>query len=172
MSLPEYTIESQPDYETLGSRIDMILADNFGGKHIAIRAISSADHPVHTLQSLIDVILTTGTDKYDPARKGVAHEEFAPYEADFHADACIVGKNHVGQGADIIQKFYENALIDRGHRVRIDLLLIYDFHQLTRAQKADADMPGVSLHLEKYLFRFTNPHQKQKALLGIIKILR
>ena len=44
------------------------------------------DHPQLVLDSLAEIVLETGTDKYDPNRKGVAHEEFEPYRADFQPD--------------------------------------------------------------------------------------
>lgn len=56
--------------------------------------------------------------------------------------------------------------------VTIDIVIIYDLHQLVRAEKVDRDKPGVDPRLEPYLFRFKDPNNKQKALLGIIKIHR
>jgi hypothetical protein len=128
------------------------------------------DHPQLALDALAKIILETGTDKYDPERKGVGHEEFAPYRADFQAGFCTVGKNSTGEGADIIKKFYENVLLDRGYRLRIDLIIIYDLRQIVRAEKMDERKPSVDARLEPYLFRFKNPKYKKQALLGIIKM--
>ncbi|MFA6254344.1 MAG: hypothetical protein WC640_03835 [Candidatus Paceibacterota bacterium] len=171
ISLPGYTIDSKPDYIGLGRKIDEVVEDNFVGQKIAIRAISSADHPNLSLDDLAQIILETGTDKYDPERKGVSHEEFKPYHADLQASACEVIKGQVNEGTDIIQKFYENAPLDRGYALRIDLLLIYDLDQLVQAEKVELDKPGTHPRLEPYLFRFKNPDHKLEALLGIIKIL-
>jgi len=172
LSLPEYTIDKKPDYATLGSRIDRVIEENFNGKEVAIRALSIADHPNYNLDELVQVILGGGTDKYDPVRKGVAHEEFEPYRPDIQASFGVVGKDLSGEGADIIKKFYENAPLDRGYSLRIDILVIYDLNQLVRAEKMDKDKPGVHPRLEPYLFRFKDPEHKPRALLGIIKILR
>lgn len=172
LPLPDYNIESQPDYKTVGEKIDNVLAENFNGKGVAIRALSLTDHPKLTLDEFSDLIIQTGTDKYDKERTGVDHEAFVPYQPDFHAGFCTVGKNHIGEGADFIKKFYENATLDRGYRLRIDLLLIYDLNQLTQANKIDENKPSIPSHLEPYLFRFKYPDQKPDALLGIIKILR
>lgn len=172
LPLPEYTINTQPDYQILGTKIDKVLEENFNGKDIAIRALSLADHPQLTLDGFADIIVKTGTDKYDPDRKGVDHEKFEPYRPDFQADFCTVGKNHYGKGADIIRKFYENVLLDRGYRLRIDLLVIYDLNKLNHADKVDKNKPGVHPRLEPYLFRFKDPKQKPQALLGIIKLLK
>jgi len=171
ISLPEYTIDKQPDYNYLGLQIDKVIEENFIGKDIAIRAISLTDHPQFSLDELVKIILELGTDKYDPNRKGVCHEEFEPYCADFQAGFCTVGKNCAGEGADMIKKFYENVLLDRGYRLRIDLLLIYDLNQLVRAEKIDKEKPDVDARLEPYLFRFKNPENKKESLIGIIKIL-
>jgi hypothetical protein len=171
LPLPEYTIVTQPDYRTLGAKIDKVVEDNFNGKDVAIRALSLTDHPELTLDSFTDIIIKTGTDKYDPNRKGVAYEEFSAYNADLQAYACRVGKDPI-DGADLIKKFYENVLLDRGYRLRIDLLIIYDLHQLVRAEKVDLSKPGVHPRLEPYLFRFKDPDNKPQALLGIIKILK
>jgi len=172
LSLPEYTIDQQPDYESIGAKIDKVLEENFIGKDVAIRALSLTDHPQLSLNEFVDIIVKTGTDKYDPNRKGVDHEVFEPYKPDFQAGFCTVGKNHFGEGADFIKKFYENVLLDRGYRLRLDLLVIYDLHQLIQADKIDKVKPDVSEHLVPYLFRFKDPEHKQKALLGIIKLLR
>ena len=99
-------------------------------------------------------------------------EGFEEYDVDFQAGFCTIGKNHFGEGADIIQKFYENVLLDRGYRLRIDVLLIYDLNQLARAGKIDQTNPGVHPRLEPYLFKFKDPEHKQRTLLGIIKLLR
>jgi len=169
ISLLEYNIDKQPDYQAIGTKIDETLERYFNGKDVAIRALSLTDHPQFTLDEFVKVILEKGTDKYDPDRKGV--EGFENYEVDFQAGFCTVGKNHSGEGADFIQKFYENVLLDRGYRLRVDLLLVYDLHQLVRAKKIDSDKSGVDPRLEPYLFKFKNQQQKKQALLGIIKLL-
>lgn len=172
LPLPEYTIDTQPDYAALGARIDAVIEKNFSGKDVAIRAISIDDHPQLTLDQLAQIILETGTDKYDPNRKGVGHDDFEPYKPDFQAGFGTVGKDLVNEGAGIIQKFYENVLLDRGYRLRIDLLIVYDLHKLVRAEK-DPNTPNtIHPRLESYLFRFKDPEHKPEALLGIVKILR
>lgn len=170
LSLPEYQIETKPDYETIGQKIDKTLEENFYGKQIAIRAISLIDHPNLTLDEFVKIILEKGTDKYDPNRQGV--KGFENYDVDFQAGFCTVGENHSGEGADFVQKFYENVLLDRGYRLRIDLLLIYDFNELKNAKLLDVKKPRVDTRLEPYMFKFKDPNRKASALLGIIKLLK
>ena len=173
ISIPEYTLDNQPDYSSVGEKIDKALSENFEGTYL-LRALSITDHPQYTLDELADIILKTGTDKYDPNRKGVAHEEFEPYQPDIQAGMIEVkdGKLTSEPFAEDMRRFYENTLIDRGYRLRLDLLVLYDPKQLIKAEKVDSDKPSVAPHLEEYLWKFKSPEQKQIALAGIVKITR
>ena len=171
LSLPEYGIETVPDHEAIGAKIDAALNQHFAGKHVALRAVSHAEHKELTLDQFVDAILKAGTDRYDPARKPADDDPFAPYKPDLHAGLCTIGKDHWGEGADFVKKFYENILLDRGYRLRIDLMLVYDASQLERATKVEAGQPSVRPELEVCLFRFRNPADKPAALLGVLKLL-
>ena len=172
VSIPEYTIEFQPDYQLVGARIDEVLEENFEGTFL-LRALSVIDHPNLTTDQLADIIIKTGTDKYDPNRKGVAHEEFEPYRPDIQAGEINIkdGKLSGESMSEDVRLFYENTLIDRGYRLRIDLIVLYDPAQLVQAKKQDHAKPSVAEHLEQYLWRFKNSENKSGAVRGIIKIL-
>jgi hypothetical protein len=173
ISIPEYTIDKQPDYIAIGTKIDKAIEENFEGTFL-LRALSIADHPQYNLDELADVILKTGTDKYDPNRKGVAHESFEPYKLDLQAGEVTIEKGKIiGESfAEDIKRFYENVLLDRGYRLRLDLLVLYDPKQMVQAEKIDRTKSGTEPHLEKYLWRFKDPENKPKTLAGLIKILR
>ncbi len=173
VSIPEYTLESQPDYSAVGVKIDKAVEGNFEGRFL-VRALSLADHLQYSLDEFVEIILKSGTDKYDPNRKGVAQEEFEPYKPDLQAGEIVVenGKLQGESFSEDVRRFYENTLLDRGYRVRIDLLMLYDPEQMVRAEKVDMDKPSVAPHLEEYLWRFKNPDNKPQALVGIIKILK
>ncbi len=173
VSIPEYSLDAQPDYAAVGSKIDKVVEESFEGKSL-VRALSIADHPQYKLEGLVDIILKTGTDKYDPSRKGVAHEEFEPYKPDLQAGEIVVegGKLQGESFSEDVRRFYENTLLDRGYRVRIDLLVFYDPNQMVRAEKVDTTKPSVDPHLEEYLWRFKNPENKPEAIVGILKILK
>jgi len=173
VSIPEYTIDTQPDYAVVGAKIDKVLSDNFEGTFL-LRALSITDHPQYNLDELTNIVLNTGTDKYDPNRKGVAHEEFEPYRPDIQAGEIIIKNGEVvGESfSEDVRRFYENTLSDRGYRLRIDLLVLYDPEQLVQAEKVDHTKPSTQPHLEQYLWRFKNPENKSEAVTGIIKILR
>lgn len=63
-------------------------------------------------------------------------------------------------------------LLDRGYRVRIDVLIIYDASKLVRAKKIDPKAECARPELEECLYKFKDPEHKQDALAGIVKILR
>lgn len=172
ISIPEYTIDMQPDYVAIGSQIDKAVQENFEGTFL-VRELSIIDHPQYTLDELVNIIIKTGTDKYDPNRKGVAHEEFEPYKPDLQAGEVIIKDGKiVGESfGEDIRRFYENALIDRGYRLRIDLIVLYDPKQMVKAEKVDHTKPNVEPHLEEYLWKFKDPENKPEAVVGIIKIL-
>ena len=172
VSIPEYRVEIQPDYKYVGEKIDKVIADNFEGKFL-LRALSMIDHPKYTLDQLADIILKTGTDKYDSSCKSVAHEEFEPYQPDIQAGEIEIKKGKiVGESfAEDVKRFYENTLIDRGYRLRIDLIVLYDPEQFIRAEKIDHSKPSIPSRLERFLWKFKNPNTKSNAVVGIIKIL-
>jgi len=172
ISLPEYGIDTQPDYEAIGAKIDRALEENFDGKEVALRAVSMAEHQECSMDEFVRIIIEKGTDRYDPSRKPPDDGHFDAYRPDMHASACTIEKGHTDEGTDIVQKFYENILLDRGYRLRVDIILVYDLHQLVRAEKVDPGKPGVRPALELYLFRFNDPANKPRALLGIVKLLK
>jgi len=172
ISIPEYTIDQQPDYQVVGAKIDQTLEENFEGTFL-LRALCMMDHPQLTIDKLVDIVVKTGTDKYDPNRKGVAHEEFEPYKPDLQAgEVTVMDGKLLGESfSEDVKRFYENTLFDRGYRLRIDLLILYDPNQMVKAEKVDSSKPSIDPHLEEYLWRFKDPDDKPKALKGIIKIL-
>lgn len=173
ISIPEYSVETQPDYLSVGIKIDKVLEDNFDGIFL-LRALSISDHPQYTLDELVDIIVKTGTDKYDPKRKGVAHETFGAYDLDLQAGEIIVESGRVVSEpfSEDIRRFYENTLLDRGYRLRIDLIVLYNPEQFVRAEKVDPTHPGTKPHLEEYLWKFKYPERKPEAVMGIVKILK
>ena len=173
VGIPEYTVGTKPDYAKVGAKIDKILEENFSGKFLE-RVIGLQDHAEYTLDELVDIIVKLGTDKYDPERKGVAHEQFDPYKPDIQAGDIEISNGKLSEpyGETLIKLFYENVMLDRGYHVRVDLILLYDPKQMIRAERVDLTKPSVDSDLEQYLWKFKDPNNKQKALMGIVKILR
>ena len=181
ISLPEYNIKKKPNYIKIGKKVDKVLEKNFpDGKYI-IRALSSDDHQGVSLNKLVKIILEKGTDRYDPKRKSIAHEEFSGYDYDIQAGTfeiknskLVIPKDYKypTEFGDAVYHFYEHTPLDRGYAVRLDLLIIYDPTKLMRARKFHSKARGVRKGLNKYLYKFKNRKNKKGALLGIVKILR
>lgn len=181
VALPEYSLAQEPDYLALGAKVDREILRHFGDGRYIYRAIGRDDHPQLSLDELVALILKLGTDRYDPDRQGVCHEEFAAYDYDLQADSFEIRDGQLVLDdsyryptlfGDTIHAFYALTLYDRGYRVRIDLLTLYDADQLMLASKTDPTAPGVAPRLEQYLYRFKDRQNKQAALLGVVVILR
>ncbi len=181
MSLPEYNIESKPDYAKLGNIVDNVIAQNLDDGEYILRAISSYDHDGLSLDNLVSKITELGTDHYDPNRKQVCQAEFADYDFDIHAGRLkiengkvIVPKDNIvdSEFGDIIYHFYEHTLLDRGYPLRIDVLMIYDSKLVVPATRVRTDLPDVNPNLSNCLYRFVNPDKKRDALIAVVKILK
>ncbi len=179
VSLPEYTLDSEPDYAALGPRVDAAIARHLPDGEYVYRALGQDDHPQFSLDELVALILRLGTDRYDPARRGVAHEEFAPYDYDLQAGSFTLRAGRLRDPdadsslfGDTMRNFYVKTLYDRGYRVRVDLLTIYHADHLERAPKRDPEAPGVAPHLESYLYRFKDRSRRAAALAAVVKVLR
>ncbi|MBU1118087.1 hypothetical protein KKD37_03945 [Patescibacteria group bacterium] len=180
VSLTDYKIDSKPDYIKLGAIVDKAIEENFNDGLYGIRAIGKDDHRNFTLDELVNKILTTGTDKYDPNKKSVCHDQFSVYDYDIQMGTFEIKNSKLvncpddlpGLFAETIYNFYEHTPLDRGYSVRIDLLLIYDLSKLKLAKKTNIRDTGIKPGLENYLYKFVDRKNKPEALLGIVKILR
>ncbi len=181
ISLPEYKIKSKPKYIELGRKVDFEIEKNLPDGQYVYRAIGADDHPNLSLNEFVSIILKYGTDKYNPNRKEVCHEEFCMYDHDIQTgffeikNQKIILDNSYEYNSlfgDTIKKFYENVLLDRGYSIRIDLLIIYDANQLEKVKKINPKAKRARPELEECLYKFKNPKNKKDALRAIIKILR
>jgi hypothetical protein len=181
VSVPEYTVDKKPDYLKIGRKVDTVIEKNFSDRKYIYRAIGKDDHPRLTLDELVSIILKTGTDKYDPTRKGVCHEQFSVYDYDIQAGSFEIRNSKIvieetdtypTLFGDTIYDFYENAPQDRGYPVRVDLLVLYDTSKLELAKLKNPESEEVNPRLTKYLYKFKERENKREALLGIVKILR
>src|SRR5579871_1880790 len=180
ISLPEYTVDKEPDYQAIGSKLDHLLHTHFPNRWLALRAIGLRDHPGRSLEELVSIILTTGTDRYDPNRLGVHADYYRNFTIDLHASPCFFTEQApIGDSgmADAISHFYGGTMADRGYPIRLDLLMLYDLDQLAPVaikwtpegpQPSDVPPPPT----ESFEFTFRYPDRKQQALVGIVKILR
>lgn len=186
ISLPSYSVAAPPDCESVGRALDAVVCATFGvggGRAVGLRCVSLLDHPGHTLDSLAEVILTTGTDRYDPSRTGPLHSAYAPYGVELHVVPCTVsptsltspmsdGGTFYGMTtsvmAETVSDFYIGPPVDRGGLpLRIDLITAYDLSQLEGIQ--------IPFHGEENppfsASRFRHPDRRAEAVLGVIKVL-
>ena len=181
VSVPEYTVESKPEYLKIGKKVDQVIESNLENRKYIYRAIGIDDHPGLSLDSLVAIILESGTDKYNGERKGVCHEQFSVYDYDIQAGSFEIKDNRIviedsdnypTLFGDTIYDFYEHAPLDRGYPVRIDILMIYNYNSLQQARLIDPESPRVDTRYEKYLYKFKDNVNKKNALLAVVKILR
>lgn len=178
VSIPEYTVQRQPDYVGVGAKVDECVEAHFPDGEYVARAIGLDDHPGMHIDELVEIIETTGTDKYSSDRESVG--DFADYDFDIHGSRFEIREGRILPQAEVVPSFFgdfvyhffEHAPIDRGYPVRIDLLLIYDRTGLAPGAKKEPHLPGVPARFERHLYKFTNSERPGAALVGLVKILR
>lgn len=164
--IPEYKVGEKPDYRAVGRKIDEEIKLHFLGKRVGLRYLSLQDHPGHTLDTLTQIIIQTGTDRYDPKRKmSVAHDFYDEKGVELFVMPVTVNAE-LRVSENTISDFWDGALEDRGYSLRIDLVVIYDLEQL---EKIDIRYEDGNVGEGDYKFRF--PARKADAILGIIQIL-
>lgn len=165
ITIPEYKPNKVPDHEVVGEKLDELLKQHFLGRKVVIRCIGSQDHETLSLDELTQLVVNTGTDKYDSGRMGVGYEEFVRkgIKVDFYGEPTEITKEAKIMG-QAIWEMHHSAIGDRGFGVHVDLVLIYDVEQL------DMVMNLYDFHPASDGFVFKDQKNKVKALLGIIKI--
>ncbi|MCW1908388.1 MAG: hypothetical protein KIH63_003540 [Candidatus Saccharibacteria bacterium] len=165
LSIPGYTVDIEPDYRATGSVIDDAIKMHFMGQKILLRGAGSQQHQDKSVNELIEVIISTGTDRYDPERHGDRYENVANKLIDLFAFSAVVTKE-LKLGWQVIYGFYHSAIGAHGYPVKIDILTIYDAHQLDEVVHQYAGRDDI----KRDGFVFKNPENKPAAVLGIIQI--
>lgn len=167
MMIPAHTPGQPPEHVSVGNTLDELLKRYFMDKEVVLRCIGSQDHPNLGLDALANIVVETGTDRYDPTRVGVGYEAFARrgIRVDFYGEDVTISKDTKVMGGQLWE-MYHSAIGDRGYGVHVDLVLIYDYNQLDMVK-------GLYDHHETSDgFVFKDSDNKRAALLGVIKILR
>lgn len=179
--LPEYTIESKPNYIELGKKVDEVIESNFPDSYYFERVLSIEDHPDLDIDDLVDIIVNTGTDRYDPGRKSVCHEEFEIYDYDLHLGSFEIKDRKIQIYEDdeqptlfgnAIYNFYEHTPRDRGKKLRIDLMVLYDPDCFEQAKKFPEHKSKPEHKFDKYLYKFKEGLDRRYAVVGVAKVLR
>src|SRR5206468_943124 len=98
------------------------IRDEFMGESIVVRGIASSAHPGKTVDELINIISETGTDRYDPSRRGDRYENIEGKCIDFFGVPATVSiKSEILQV--IIWGFYHSAKALHGQPMRIDIVI-------------------------------------------------
>lgn len=167
IALPEYKADVKPDYLAVGLKLDKLLEQHFMGRDIVLRCIGSQDHPGKTLDEVVEIIMRTGTDKYDPARKGQGYSVGTDQgkHIDFFGTPVKVCVGTDIFTLELLDDFYNGSRGDRGYAIRIDIVIIYDASKLTSVEH----LYGEDID-ESDGFVFKEPESKPGAVLGVLKI--
>ncbi|OFZ49424.1 MAG: hypothetical protein A2381_12470 [Bdellovibrionales bacterium RIFOXYB1_FULL_37_110] len=161
----KYDFDSTPDFDAIGKQIDKVIKEHYINRKIAIRCISSDDHPDFNIIDLILKIKEIGTDRYDPKRVGDRYDNIEGKNIDIFALDF-----HVLPDAEmmkyLIEPFYSWPIKFGRNPIKIDLVIIYDLNQLEMVEHQYIGRDD----LKKDGFIFKYPDRKDDALLGIIKI--
>jgi len=168
LDLPEYHVETEPDHEKIGRKVDSFIKRHFNGQHVAVRCISSSEHPNKSLDEVIDVIKETGWDRYDSNRKGDRYENNEGKEIDFFAFDY-----HIKKDTKIFSTFtWPNYHLDwrEPYRpLRVDIIIFYDPTKLEQVYFTYKGREDEGERSDGWVFK--DPKNKPDALKGIIKIL-
>lgn len=165
--LPEYRVDTEPDYVALGKIVDAELKKHFMGQMVGLRALGSQEHPDKSLDELIEIIKRDGTDRYDPERSGDRYDNLE----NKHIDLFLL-RRKISERSRIFWQlawsFYEFPPKLRGQPVRVDILVIYDLAKLKAVRTTHTHEGYPVTKRDGFVFR--DPARKAEALLGIIKV--
>ncbi|HSH55968.1 MAG TPA: hypothetical protein VK983_04025 [Candidatus Limnocylindrales bacterium] len=165
IDLPQYTVDTEPDHKAIGKPVDDILKQHFMGQTVLLRGLGSMEHQGKSVNDLIDIIKSTGTDRYNPERVGDRYANLQGKHIDLYAlRRTISPRSKIFW--QLSWSFYQSPLKTRGYPVKVDILVIYDPKQL----KAVVHQPENHPFVKRDGFVFRNPDNKTAAILGIIKI--
>lgn len=81
----QYRVDTEPDHRAIGAVVDAEIKRYFMGRTVVVRGIGSQDHPGRTVDELVEIIRWSGTDRYDPTRKGLGYENLENKHIDLFA---------------------------------------------------------------------------------------
>ncbi len=166
--LPEYQVDTEPDHEAIGVKVDDFIKQKFMGQHIAVRCIASCEHPGKTIDEVVGVIKELGHDRYDPNREGDRYENNEGKSIDIFAFDY-----HVKADTKIFSIFtwpnYHLTWREPHHPIRIDIIIIYDPTKLEQIEFTYAGRESEGKRSDGFVFK--NAENKVEALKAIIKIL-
>lgn len=167
LDLPEYQADSEPDSEAIGKILDDEFKKRFMGEDIVFRGVGSSEHPDKSQDELVEIIRTSGTDRYDPERKGDRYENVEGKHIDFFGFPCQITPD-LSIGYMLIWGFYHSAIAIHGYPMRIDIVSVYDPKKLEQIKFTYEGREHEGQRDDGFAFKDSN--NKSEALKAIIKI--
>ena len=166
--LPEYQVDTEPDHEVIGTKVDTFIKQTFMGQHIAVRCIASSEHPRKTIDEVVGIIRKLGHDRYDPMRVGDRYETNEKKKIEIFAFDY-----HIDENSKIFSVFtwpnYHLTWRKPYHPIRIDIIIIYDSSKLEQIEFTYAGRESEGKRSDGFVFK--DVENKAEALKAIIKIL-
>lgn len=159
ISVPEYTVDTEPDYVAIGSKINAELLRLFEGRTMVLRALGAGDHGL-PVQALVERVMENGTDRVDSTVRGRGYHNV---ECDFFAARSRIEKGHT-MSERFLQNSYQLPKAKGKDPMRIDVFLAYDPEQV---EMVPYTRDGREM---KDAFKFKNPERKKEALEAVIRI--
>lgn len=166
--LPEYTIDKEPDHETVGKKVDDLIKKHWLGQHVAIRCISSEEHPDKTTDEMIEIIKRLGHDHYDQNRRGDRYDNNEGKKIDIFAFDYQVEPD-TKMFSVFTWPYYHLTWRAPRRPVRIDIIIVYDPAQFEQIEFSYPGREQEGLRSDGFVFK--DPEHKPEAIKGIIKIL-
>ncbi len=116
---------------------------------------------------MINIISTTGSDRYDPSRSGDRYTNIEGKHIDLFGLRRTVTPR-MRMFADLSWGFYHGAIAIHGHPTRLDIVSIYNATRLRAVLHRYEGRPDS----KRDGFRFIDPDRKTEALLGLIQLGR
>ncbi len=163
--VPEYTVDKEPDHDLVGSKVDALFKEHFLDKKIIVRCLSMVDHVNLTLDELVNIIIKTGTDRYDPNIAGDRYDNVEDKHIDIFAlEIKVTEEEKIFKNFTV--PFYEYPLEMSGTPMRLDLVTVYDASKFNNVLHSYGDG-----RIKDDAFTFKDSKNKQEAVLAVIKIL-
>ena len=166
--LPEYTTDKEPDHGAVGAKVDNLIKQHFLGQHIAIRCLSTAEHPGKTTDRMIEIIKRLGHDRYDPVRQGDRYENNEGKKIDIFAFDYHVEPD-TKMFSVFTWPFYNLKEQYPHHPIKIDIVIIYDPAKFEQIEFSYPGREHEGMRSDGFVFK--DLEHKPEAIKAIIKIL-
>ncbi len=165
VKIAEYDTSKELNLKEISKKIDQALVKNFDGQKVILRAVSSEAHDMSQAE-LVEVIKKTGSDRYDPVKKGDRYDNIEGRQIDVFGRICTIKYGNL-MSKSLVDGFHVYGAKYHGRpSAKMDIWLIYDRSKMT----------ALSFHLIGYKdlkrdgYVFKDQDNKTDALLGIVVI--